>query len=132
MGFWPTYNKTKLIIILTLFFNQAGIPSIGFPPLEPYSQESSYFEYKNQQIHGSVHIKNGKTFGMTRAQIRDVRATADDDTFQLEVDVRFPKLISEGKFKGEGRFNAIKIVSKGFFNITFSEKIELILNFRKF
>lgn len=99
----------------------AGIPSIGFPPLEPYSQESSYFEYKNQQIHGSVHIKNGKTFGMTRAQIRDVRATADDDTFQLEVDVRFPKLISEGKFKGEGRFNAIKIVSKGFFNITFTD-----------
>lgn len=68
---------------------------------------------------------------MTRAQIRDVRATADDDTFQLEVDVRFPKLISEGKFKGEGRFNAIKIVSKGFFNITFSKKIELILNFCK-
>lgn len=98
-----------------------GIPSIGFPAIDPYTQESSYFEYRNQQITGSLHIKNSKTYGMSQAQIRDVRAGADDDSFRMDVDVRFPKLIVEGKFKGEGRFNNIKAVSKGYFNITFTE-----------
>ncbi|XP_053691825.1 putative beta-carotene-binding protein [Sabethes cyaneus] len=95
-----------------------GIPSIDFPAIDPFIQDSSYFEYKNQQIQGSMHIKNAKSYGLSKAQIRDVRATADDDSFQMEVDVYFPKLITEGKFKGEGRFNAIKVVSKGYFNIT--------------
>ncbi|XP_055637247.1 putative beta-carotene-binding protein [Toxorhynchites rutilus septentrionalis] len=97
-----------------------GIQSIGFPAIDPFSQESSYFEYKNDQIYGSLHIKNAKTYGMSRALIRDVRATAEDDAFRMEVDVNFPKLITEGKFKGEGRFNSIKVTSKGYFNITTS------------
>nr|XP_029724927.1 putative beta-carotene-binding protein [Aedes albopictus]XP_029724969.1 putative beta-carotene-binding protein [Aedes albopictus] len=95
-----------------------GIPSIGFPAIDPFTQDSNYFEYKNQQMHGSLHLKNAKTYGMSRAQIRDVRAAAGDDTFNMEVDVYFPKVITEGKYKGEGRFNAIKLVSKGYFNVT--------------
>ncbi|XP_058818965.1 putative beta-carotene-binding protein [Topomyia yanbarensis] len=95
-----------------------GIPSIDFPAIDPFSRDSSYFEYNNQQMHGSIHIKNAKTFGMSKAQIRNVRAFADDDSFRMEVDVSFPKLITEGKFKGEGRFNSIKVASKGYFNVT--------------
>ncbi|XP_055598035.1 putative beta-carotene-binding protein [Uranotaenia lowii] len=95
-----------------------GIPSIGFPSIDPYTQESNYFEYKNDKIFGSLHVRNGKSYGLSRAQIRDVRATADDNSLQMEVDVLFPKVVSEGKYKGEGRFNAIKVVSKGYFNVT--------------
>ncbi|XP_065084300.1 putative beta-carotene-binding protein [Ochlerotatus camptorhynchus] len=95
-----------------------GIPSIGFPAIDPFTQDSSYFEYKNQQMYGSLHIKSAKTYGLSRAKIQNVRATAEDDSFAMEVDVQFPKLITEGKYKGEGRFNAIKVVSKGYFNVT--------------
>ncbi|XP_058447268.1 putative beta-carotene-binding protein [Malaya genurostris] len=96
----------------------SGIPSIDFPAIDPYSQESSYYEYKNRQMLGSLHIKNSKTFGMSLAQVQDVRVNADDDSLRMEVDISFPKLVTEGKFKGEGSFNTIKVVSKGFFNIT--------------
>lgn len=71
-------------------------------------------------MYGSLHIKSANTFGLSRAQIQNVRAAADDDSFAMEVDVQFPKLITEGKYKGEGRFNAIKVVSKGYFNVTTS------------
>lgn len=98
-----------------------GIPSIDFPAIDPFAQESNYFEYKNQQMYGSLHIKNAKTYGLSRAQIRDVRASADDGSFRMEVDVYFPKVVTEGKYKGEGRFNAIKLVSKGYFNVTTSD-----------
>nr|XP_029730033.1 LOW QUALITY PROTEIN: putative beta-carotene-binding protein [Aedes albopictus] len=95
-----------------------GIPSIGFPAIDPFTQDSNYFEYKNQQMHGSLHLKNAKTYGMSRAQIRDVRAAAVDDTFNMEVDVYFPKVITEGKYKEKDVSHAIKLVSKGYFNVT--------------
>lgn len=95
-----------------------GIPSIDFPAIDPFTQDSSYYEFKNEQMFGSMHIKNSKVYGMSRAQIKDVRAKADDNAFRMEVDLFIPKIISEGKYKGEGRYNVIKVVSKGFFNVT--------------
>lgn len=95
-----------------------GIPSIDFPAIDPFTQDSSYYEFKNEQIFGSMHIKNAKTYGLSQAKIKDVRASADDTSFKMEVDVHFPKIITEGKYKGEGRYNVIKVVSKGFFNVT--------------
>lgn len=100
---------------------QVGIESLGFPSLDPYVSKSTYVDYKRNQMSASMHIKNAKTFGMSKAQIMDVRASATDKTLNLEVDVRFPQILIEGFFKGEGRFNSIKLASKGYFNNSMTE-----------
>ncbi|XP_052868331.1 putative beta-carotene-binding protein [Anopheles cruzii] len=98
-----------------------GIESLGFPSLDPHESKSTYIDYKRNQMSASLHVKNAKTFGMSKAQIVDVRATATDKALNLGVDVRFPELVMEGYFKGEGRFNSIKLASKGYFNNTMTD-----------
>uniref|UniRef100_A0A182NFB0 Haemolymph juvenile hormone binding protein n=1 Tax=Anopheles dirus TaxID=7168 RepID=A0A182NFB0_9DIPT len=98
-----------------------GIESLGFPSLDPYVSKSTYIDYKRNQMSASLHVKNAKTFGMGSAQILDVRAAATDKSMNLAVDVRFPEIVMEGFFKGEGRFNSIKLASKGYFNNTMTD-----------
>ncbi|XP_040168618.1 uncharacterized protein LOC120903319 [Anopheles arabiensis] len=99
----------------------AGIESLGFPSLDPFLSKSTYVDYKRNQMAASMHVKNAKTYGMRKAQILDVRATATDKFMNLAVDVRFPEIVMEGYFKGEGRFNSIKLASKGYFNNTMTD-----------
>lgn len=47
------------------------------------------------------------------------RALVEDaDKLELEVDFYMPKVISNGKFKGEGKIGQIPIMGKGVFNVT--------------
>lgn len=101
---------------------QTAIESLGFPALDPYESKSTYIDYKRNQMSASLHVKNAKTYGISKAQILGTRATATDKTFNLAVDVRFPQIFMEGYFKGEGRFNSIKLASKGYFNNTMSKQ----------
>ncbi|XP_053672475.1 uncharacterized protein LOC128722819 [Anopheles nili] len=98
-----------------------GIESLDFPTMDPYVAKSTYIDYKRNQMSASLHVKNAKTFGISKAQILDVRATATDKSLNLAVDVRFPEIVMEGYFKGEGRFNSIKLASKGYFNNTMTD-----------
>ncbi|XP_035777108.1 uncharacterized protein LOC118458568 [Anopheles albimanus] len=98
-----------------------GIESLGFPSLDPYESKSTYIDYKRNQMSASLHVKNAKTYGISKAQILGTRATVTDKTFNLAVDVRFPQIFMEGYFKGEGRFNSIKLASKGYFNNTMTD-----------
>lgn len=117
---WSTFNTHKKHIVSPTTL-QAGIESLGFPSLDPFLSKSTYVDYKRNQMAASMHVKNAKTYGMRKAQILDVRATATDKFMNLAVDVRFPEIVMEGYFKGEGRFNSIKLASKGYFNNTMSE-----------
>jgi len=42
----------------------------------------------------------------------------DPEQLELEVDFYMPKVISNGKFKGEGRIGQMPIMGKGVFNVT--------------
>uniref|UniRef100_A0A182MKW2 Haemolymph juvenile hormone binding protein n=1 Tax=Anopheles culicifacies TaxID=139723 RepID=A0A182MKW2_9DIPT len=99
----------------------AGIEAFGFPGLDPYETKSTYIDYKRNQMSASLHVKNAKTYGMSKARILDVRASATDKFLNLAVDVHFPEIVMEGYFKGEGRFNSIKLASKGYFNNTMTD-----------
>jgi len=47
------------------------------------------------------------------------RSVVDDpEQLELEVDFYMPKVISNGKFKGEGRIGQMPIMGKGVFNVT--------------
>lgn len=45
----------------------------------------------------------------------------DPEKLELEVDFYMPKVISTGKFKGEGRIGQIPVMGKGVFNVTSCE-----------
>lgn len=42
----------------------------------------------------------------------------DPEKLELEVDFYMPKVVSNGKFKGEGKIGQIPIMGKGIFNVT--------------
>lgn len=42
----------------------------------------------------------------------------DPEQLELEVDFYMPKVISNGKFKGEGRIGQMPLMGKGVFNVT--------------
>lgn len=41
--------------------------------------------------------------------------------------VYFPQSIVEGYYKGEGRFNGLKVKSKGYFNVTGSKLLSHLI-----
>lgn len=42
----------------------------------------------------------------------------DPEKLELEIDFYMPKVVSVGKFKGEGKIGRIPIMGKGVFNVT--------------
>lgn len=94
---------------------------MNFPAFDPYISENIKAEYKSDDIYGSVFIKQPKTYGISRAQIKEVHSEVTEDEMDLEVKILFPRIFMEGNYKGEGRFNGIHINSKGYYNVTMSD-----------
>ena len=94
---------------------------MNFPALDPLAIDIFQAQYETEQISAAFTIKQSKTYGMARAQIRDVRSEITDTEMDLEVDVFFPRIFMEGTYKGEGRFNSLLLNSKGIYNISMSK-----------
>lgn len=83
--------------------------------------KSAYFEYKQNQLTAKLNVKSAKIYGMSAAQIKDVRSNITENDMSLEIDVRFPKILMEGNYKGQGQLRDYRVKSKGFFNVTYCE-----------
>lgn len=51
--------------------------------------------------------------GISKTEIRNVRTKINDQKLFMELDVRFPKIILEGDYKGRGGYNEFKVNSAG-------------------
>lgn len=98
-----------------------GYPTLGIAAFDPLLVKKAYFEYKQNQVLATLNVKNAKVYGMSGAEVQDVRSNLTENSLDLELDVRFPKVFMEGNYKGEGRFNEYKVKSRGFFNVTYSK-----------
>lgn len=94
---------------------------LNIPPIDPYTKNGTTFEYKRGDIYAMLTLKTVTFYGMSKAEIKDVRTKIDDNGMYTEIDVFIPHLFSEGLYKASGKFNSFKINSKGFFNMTFSK-----------
>lgn len=58
-------------------------------------------------------MKEAVSQGASNVQIKNVRSKVNDQSLRLEMDVFFPKLITEADFKGRSTFNQVKVKSEG-------------------
>lgn len=56
--------------------------------------------------------------GASVVEIKKVRSKISDDNLHIELDVFFPKLVTEADFKGRSVFNSQKVKSGGHGKVT--------------
>lgn len=106
-----------------------GIPQLDFESLDPYVIDNTVFNFKSDQYSGTLSVKSGKSYGLSRATIKDVRSEITDDTMKLDVDIFIPRIFIEGNYKGNGQLNTLRLESKGLFNVSMSKWYQpIILN----
>ncbi len=92
---------------------------LNIPPIDPYTVNGSTFEYKRGDIFATLTLKTVTFYGMSKAEIKDVRTKIDENGMSTEIDVFTPRIYAEGLYKASGKFNSFKINAKGAFNMTF-------------
>jgi len=100
-------------------FSREGIPQLNITTLDPFYLNEYLMHFDSPQIEGKSLFKDVYNHGLGSIKIVDVRALVEDpEKLELQVDFYMPKVISNGKFKGEGRIGQIPIMGKGVFNVT--------------
>jgi Haemolymph juvenile hormone binding protein (JHBP) len=89
-----------------------------FVPIDPYFWDSFTGNLRNNFVQGGFKIKNLKMYGMSQAEVRNVESQISDFGMNLELDLFFTKLETSAFYKSNVILSAIKILSKGQFNVT--------------
>ncbi|XP_050419941.1 uncharacterized protein LOC126832932 [Adelges cooleyi] len=100
-------------------FSKEGIPQLNISSLDPYYMDEYLMHFDSEQLEGKCLFKNVYNHGLGSIKIVDVRALVEDPRrLELEIDFELPRVISTGKFKGEGKIGQIPIMGKGVFNVS--------------
>lgn len=87
-------------------------------PIDPYFQDNIKINLQNAFVDGGFSIRNIKMTGMSNALVKNVKSQINDYGMKLELDLFFPKLVSTGFYKTNMLLTAVKVLSKGQFNVT--------------
>lgn len=99
------------------------MPELGFKAMDPYSDERISLQFKQVAgFDGSLEVKNFRFYGLARAQVRGVKSQFKGNSMELEIDMFFPRLFTEGSYKSEASMRSgLKFASKGDYNISMTE-----------
>lgn len=99
------------------------MPELGFRAMDPYSDERISMQFKQVAgFDGSLEVKNFRFYGLARAQVRDVKSQFKGNSMELEIDMLFPRLFTEGSYKSEASMRSgLKFSSKGDYNISMTD-----------
>jgi len=86
--------------------------------IDPYTINERTFEYKRGELYTKLNLKTGNVHGISKTEIKDVRTKIDDNGLYAEIDVFVPRILAEGLYKSNGKFNSFKINAKGSYDIT--------------
>lgn len=100
---------------------QNGYAKLGIDPLDPFVVPSVNFRFKQGTLMIGLSMRNASTKGLTTAQVRKVQSSVSDSRLSMEVEVYFPQILTEAHYKGQGKINELRVVSKGFVNVTHSK-----------
>jgi len=96
-----------------------GLESLRIPPIDPYVVESqSMTVRRGDSFSASGTIRKVNIYGASKAKILDVKTKITKDRISTVMKAYVPSSIVEGFYRGEGRFNGLKVKSKGYFNVT--------------
>uniref|UniRef100_A0A182JLQ0 Uncharacterized protein n=1 Tax=Anopheles atroparvus TaxID=41427 RepID=A0A182JLQ0_ANOAO len=77
---------------------QTGIEALGFPALDPFEATIAKLDHYIAPVESmtmQLEVKNAKTFGLSQANIQNVRASASDQALTLNAKIRFPQIVIE-------------------------------------
>lgn len=94
----------------------AANPSF-FIPLEPMISEEIPVDLNNAFMSGGFLLSNVKIYGASQAQIKNVKSSFNDFGMKLQLDLLLPKITATGAYKSDVLLAAIKILSKGKFDL---------------
>lgn len=57
--------------------------------------------------------RNASTHGLSKGEIKRVRSKINSSGMILDVEVFFPRLFIQAKYKGEGRYNDLVLNARG-------------------
>ena len=99
------------------------MPELGFRAMDPYTDERISTQFKQVAgFDGSIEIKNFRFYGLARAQVRDVKSQFKGNSMELEIDMLFPRLFTEGSYKSEASMlTGLQFSSKGDYNISMTD-----------
>jgi len=97
----------------------SGLQSLRIPPIDPYFLESqSMTVRRGDSFSSSGTIRKVNIYGASKAKILDVKTKITKEHISTVMKSYVPASTVEGYYRGEGRFNGLKIKSKGYFNVT--------------
>ncbi|XP_011156902.1 uncharacterized protein LOC105193910 [Solenopsis invicta] len=96
----------------------AGLPEIGFPPMDPMTYKYGETTFTTGELHGVLIVSNVTVIGMSQLHVSDVRTYFHDEVFHLEIDTLIPHIFLHGDVMFNGLLNVFKLYSKGHFNLT--------------
>jgi len=98
-----------------------GIENLQIPPIDPYYLENFPLEaVRGESFSAAGTVRKLLIRGASSAVVNDVKLKITKNHISAMFKVYFPESYAEGYYSGEGRFNNLKLKSKGFFNITAS------------
>lgn len=106
----------KLVYIYIILKN--GFPPLNIPSIDPFYHGRSHFEYKQGILTITQNLKNVIVYGISQADIKEVRSKANDKNIYLEFDVIFPRLEMLADYKGNAILSELNVKSGGKINIT--------------
>lgn len=89
-----------------------------FIPLEPLVNDLITVDLNNAFVSGGFSLTNVKIHGASLGQVKNVKSSFSDFGMKLQLDLAFPKLSTTGAYKSDIFLTAIKILSKGKFDVS--------------
>lgn len=84
--------------------------------MDPYFVEKADFKVDRDTVQFTAGGRNGTAHGLSKGEVKRVRSKITDTSMVIDVEVVFPKLFIQSKYKGNGRFNDLVFNARG--NIT--------------
>uniref|UniRef100_A0A336M562 CSON011977 protein n=1 Tax=Culicoides sonorensis TaxID=179676 RepID=A0A336M562_CULSO len=103
--------KESMTGLFALFKN--GYPPLDVEVLDPYQLGTARFEYSTGPLSTRINMRNAIAHGASKGQVKNIRSKVNDQNLHFEMDVYFPKLLTEADFKGRSVFNDVKVKSDG-------------------
>ncbi|XP_063223933.1 circadian clock-controlled protein daywake-like [Bacillus rossius redtenbacheri] len=112
--------KTTMQEIIPRF--SKGAPEFGLPPLDPMRIRELQVDYEmGENIKGRIVVSDSDTYGLSKLRIADVRTSRNESHVSIEVDVKFPEVYIEGRYKSDGMMILIPVRGRGYFNNSMSD-----------
>ncbi|XP_026465613.1 uncharacterized protein LOC113368282 [Ctenocephalides felis] len=97
---------------------RSGHELLGLRPIDPMELSEFKTGVDAGLMRSKLVAKDFKVHGLSNMVVKDVKSEVTDNSLLINAEVYFPKVLSEGSYKGDSSFGDYQIKSRGIFNVT--------------